>query len=160
MSKRKALGGDASDEEYAAFPYVISGMEREIRALKRQVQRLEKENEGLRSTEGYEVYYIYDVTHGQFQHARRNANYYGGGWGTSLDEARSMCLHCLREHSSANPHMIVSIFNKRESYPVEDPRSDDARPVAVYSANTETREFVVMGEDVYHYGDVQVMDLE
>ena len=58
MSKRKALGGDASDEEYAVFPYVISGMEREIRALKRQVQRLENLN---KANESYFVPHYYSA---------------------------------------------------------------------------------------------------
>ena len=58
MSKRKALGGDASDEEYAAFPYVISGLEREIRALKRQVQRLENLN---KANESYFVPHYYSA---------------------------------------------------------------------------------------------------
>ena len=35
MSKRKALGGTASDKDYAAFPYVISGLERENGLLMR-----------------------------------------------------------------------------------------------------------------------------
>ena len=35
-SKRQALGGSASDEQYGAFPIVLASLERENRALKRQ----------------------------------------------------------------------------------------------------------------------------
>ena len=41
MSKRKALGGDVSDHKFGAFPYVIASLERENRALKRQVKKME-----------------------------------------------------------------------------------------------------------------------
>ena len=43
MSKRKALGGNASDKEFGAFPYTIARMEREIRALKRQAEKDKEE---------------------------------------------------------------------------------------------------------------------
>ena len=38
-NKRKALGGCAGDEEWAVFPYKIASLERENRALKRQVEK-------------------------------------------------------------------------------------------------------------------------
>ena len=38
-NKRKALGGNASDHEFGAFPYRIASLERENRALKRQVEK-------------------------------------------------------------------------------------------------------------------------
>ena len=41
MSKRKALGGDASDYQFGACPYTIASLERENRALKRQVKKME-----------------------------------------------------------------------------------------------------------------------
>ena len=43
MSKRKALGGDVSDHKFGAFPYVIASLERENRALKRQLLKAKEE---------------------------------------------------------------------------------------------------------------------
>ena len=47
MSKRKALGGDASDHQFGAFPYTIASLERENRALKRQLLKANEEVERL-----------------------------------------------------------------------------------------------------------------
>ena len=45
MSKRKALGGDASDKQFGAFPYVISSLERENRALKWKVKKIQEDKQ-------------------------------------------------------------------------------------------------------------------
>ena len=68
-----------------------------------------------------------------------------------------MLTVCVREYSFSNPNMAVSIFQKCDQAPSGDDLGED-RPVETYTANMETRNFIVTGEDICHYVNVSVME--
>lgn len=110
MSQRQALGGNATDREFAVFPYVIHNLECEIGKLKWEAEILKNEIESLKLRLGdYEevgegiTYTVYWKTDPNAESTFYTSRYY-------LRDARLQAELCWTQNRDAFMNMSVCVW--------------------------------------------------